>query len=209
MNLLRPSSRRRIPQTSRWSRARGFTLVEAMVSLAVLVVASMGCVFSFMMLNQYASSLRNISSAKELCQERIEQARTMTFSPPATTPAVPGQDGKYYYILGMPTTASTVVPAGATTVPTAGTGSDYDSTGAFTGGSGATTLTEPVTVYAPRDGTTATAVTGTRTTTIASSPLTDVNLSTSLKLVQFTVTVTYTYRGQTYTYSMYTLRSPD
>ena len=60
----------------------------------------------------------------------------MTFSPPATTPAVPGQDGKYYYILGMPSTASTLVPSGATTVPAAGTSTDYGTSGSFTGGSG-------------------------------------------------------------------------
>ena len=189
MNFFRPPTRRRDPQTSGWSRTRGFTLLETMVSLAVLVVASVGCVFSFMMLNQYAASLRNISSAKELCQERIEQARSMTFNPPITTPAVPGQDGNYYYILGMPSTASTLVPSGATTVPAAGASTDYSTTGAFTGGSKLTTLVEPITVYAPRDGTTATAITGTRTTAIAASPLVDANLGGSLNLVQFTVTV--------------------
>ena len=209
MNFYRLPSRRRDPRISGWSRTRGFTLVETMVSLAVLVVASVGCVLSFMMLNQYAASLRNISSAKELCQERIEQARSMTFSPPATAPAVPGQDGNYYYILGMPNTASTLVPSGATTVPAAGTSTDYSSAGAFTGGSGSTTLVEPITIYAPRDGTTSTAITGTRTTSISASSLVDANLGGSLNLVQFNVTVAYTYRGQNYSYSMYTLRSPD
>ncbi len=213
---------------SRWQK--GFTLVESMVSLAVLVVSSVGCVFSFMMLNQYAANLRNISSAKELCQERIEQVRGLTFTPPATTPLVPGQDGKFYFPLGMPSAMPsplpTPVPPATTlvTVPASGATADYNSSGVFTGGSGQTTLTEPVTIYAPRDGTTASAVTGTRTTTVALSSLADQSVITtgtgtsavtsaatksSLNLIQFTVTVAYTFRGQSYTYSMYTLRGTD
>ena len=200
---------------------RGFTLVESMVSLAVLVVASVGCVFSFMQLNQYAANLRNLSSAKGLCQERIEQANTMTFSPPSIAPLAPGQDGKWYYILGMPSVVPTL-PTNAsgtavTTVPASSpqTATDYSTTGTttgtFTGGSGQTSLSEPVTIYMPRDGTTASAVTGTRTTTVALSPLTDAATTgnPSLRIVQFTVTVAYTYRGQNYSYSMYTLRGPD
>lgn len=207
-NGFRPGGRSR--------RRRGFTLIESMVSLAVLVIASVGCVFSFMQLNQYAANLRNLSSAKELCQERIEQASTMTFSPPGTVPLVPGQDGKYYFILGMPSAIPTLPTATAITVPTCSpqTATDYSTAsstlGQFTGGSGQTSLVEPITIYTPRDGTTNSAITGTRTTTVALSPLMDAsNVATSLKVVQFTVTVAYTYRGQSYSYSMYTLRGPD
>ena len=194
------------------SRGHGFTLVETMVSLAVLVVAAFGGSLSFMMLNRYAASLRNLSTAKELCQERIEQVRSMPFSPPNTVPYAPGQDGNYYFFLGMPGTTPTNLPTGTTTVPAAGTASDYSTSGQFTGASGKTTLVEPVTIYASRDGTTASAITGTRTTSISLSSFVDTNVTlpvTSLNLIQFVVTVSYTFRGQTYSYSMYTMRGPD
>ena len=137
----------------------------------------------------------------------------MPFAPPVATPLVPGQDGKYYFILGVPSS----IPSSAaayTTVPAKTAATDYSTSGTtfgqFTGGSGQTSLAEPVTVYATRDGSTGSAVTGTRTTTVALSPLNDANAATnSLMIVQFTVTVAYTYRGQSYSYSMYTMRGPD
>ena len=205
------------------ARTRGFTLIETMVSAGVLVMVVAGSMYSFMVLNRYAGNLRNLSSAKELCQERIEQVTTLSFSPPSVTPLVPGQDGNYYYILGMPSVLPSV-PTGYTTMPTTVPSSspqasaDYNSTGTYTGGSGTTTLTEPVTIYATRDNTSlsGTAVTGTRTTTVTLSPLVDYTSATylpvtnvSLNLVQFTVTVAYTYHGNAYSYSMYTLRGPD
>ena len=180
--------------------ARGLTLVELMVSLAILVLTSVGGVSGFIMLNQYASNLRNLSSAKALCQERIEQVQTMTFTPPTVVPTVPGQiDGNTYYLLG-PGSNST----GQTSV--------YDSTGKFTGGTSlVTTAAENVQVYVQQNGSTNT-VPGVRTTTAGLATLTDAstgNAGVSLKVLTFTVTVTYTYRGKPYSYSMYTLRGPD
>ncbi len=180
------------------STACGLTLVEMMVSLAVLTLTAVGGVSGFVLLNQYASSLRNVSSAKALCQERIEQVQTMPFNPPGAVPDVliPGSDPKlstsYYYLLG---------PSGS-----------YDSSGKYTGTGTAQTTSETVQVYVQQDGTTST-VPGTRTTTVSLAPLTNAVSSgtagTSLRVVTFTVTVTYTYRGKSYSYSMYTLRSPD
>lgn len=205
------------------ARTRGFTLVETMISLGVLVVVVAGSMYSFMVLNRYAGNLRNLSAAKELCQERIEQVSTSSFSPPSVTPLVPGQDGKYYYILGMPSVLPSI-PPGCTAMPTTVPSSspqataDYNSSGAFTGGSGTTTLVEPVTIYTPLANAVnnGTAVTGTRTTTISLSPIVDYTsanyspaTNTSLNLIQFTVTVAYTYHGNNYTYSMYALRGPD
>ena len=202
------------------ARTRGFTLVETMVSCGVLVMVVAGSMYSFMVLNRYAANLRNLSAAKELCQERVEQVSTMSFSPPSTTPLVPGQDGKYYYILGMPSVLP-AIPSGLTAMPTTVPSSspqaaaDYNSSGAYTDGSGMASLVEPVTIYGPRNGTTASAVTGTRTTTVTLSPLIDytalayAGTSQSLNIVQFTVTVAYTFHGNSYSYSMYTLRGSD
>ena len=177
------------------------TVVELMVSLTILVLTTVGGVSGFIMLNQYASNLRNLSSAKVLCQERIEQVQTMLFTPPTNVPTVTGQiDGNTYYLLG-PGTNST----GQTSV--------YDATtGAYTGTTPrVTTTAETVQVYVQQDGTTNT-VPGTRTTTIGLSTLTDASTGSSgssLKVMTFTVQVSYTYRGKTYSYSMYTLRGPD
>ncbi len=184
---------RRFSGRSTPAPASGMTLVEIMVSLAILVLTTVGGVSGFVMLNQYASSLRNISSAKALCQERVEEVQTMTFNPPLTVPTVPGQtDGQTYYPLGQLT--------------------NYDATGKLTASGTLTTASaEPVQVYLQQDGT-ANTVPGTRTTSVALSSLTDSstgNTGASLKVVMFTATVTYTYRGKSYSYSMYTLRAPD
>ena len=176
------------------------TLVEILVSLAILVLTTVGGVSGFMIFNQYAASSRNIASAKALCQERIEEVQTMIFTPPTVVPTVPGQmDGKTYYLLG-PGSNST----GATSV--------YNSSGTYTGTSPlVTTTAESVRVYVQQDGATNT-VPGVRTTSVSLSSLIDAstgNSSTSLGVMTFTVTVNYTFRGKSYTYSMYTLRGPD
>ena len=181
--------------------APGMTLVELMVSLAILAITAVGGVSGFVLLNQYASNLRNVSSAKALCQERIEEVQTMPFSPPSILPYVTGQlDTNTYYLLGS--------------------SSNYDSSGNFTGTSTVQTTNgttgENVQVYVQQDGTSNT-VPGVRTTSVSLASLTDGSTVppttapslTSLGVVTFTVTVTYTFRGNNYTYSMYTLRSPD
>ena len=182
------------------SAINGLTLVEVMVSLAILVLTTVGGVSGFMIFNNYAASSRNISSAKALCQERIEEVQTMIFTPPTVVPTVTGQiDGANYYLLG-PGSNST----GATTV--------YNTSGTYTGSSPlVTTAAESVRVYVQQNGTTNT-VLGTRTTSVSLSSLIDAstgNSAASLGVMTFTVTVNYTYRGKSYTYSMYTLRSPD
>ena len=83
--LLRPSPGRNTPAV------RGLTLVEVLVSMAILVLTTVGGVSGFMIFNNYAASSRNISSAKALCQERIEEVQTMPFTPPNAVPTVVGQ----------------------------------------------------------------------------------------------------------------------
>lgn len=171
---------------------RAMTLVETIVALALLVVSGVAGVYSFMLLNRYAMRERNISSAKALCQERIDQALTTTFRPtavPQSVPAVLGQDGAYYSILG------TLVPP----IPPSTSPPTYN---------GTNTCTEPVTVYVQQDGSTNSSVAGTRVTTATPAPFTN-GVGVSLGIEQFTVTVTYTFNGESRTYSMYTMRSPD
>ncbi len=164
------------------------TLVETVVALALLVVSGVAGMYSFMLLNRYAMRERNVSSAKALCQERIDQALTATFRPTGLLPSVPavlGQDGNTYNILGTLSSATPPVYNGTITC-----------------------AAEPVTVYVQQDGSTASAVTGTRVTTATPAPFLDAN-SLSLGVEQFTVTVTYTFNGESRSYSMYTMRSPD
>ena len=175
-------------------RPSGLTMVEVLVSMAVLAITAVGGVSGFMLLNQHASAMRNLSSAKALCQERIEQVQTMPFVPPTDLPSVSSQ------------------LSASTTFDILGSKANYDTTGKFSSTTGVTTSNESVQVYVQQDGTTAT-VTGTRTTTVTLTSLSD-GLSTatappSLKVVSFTVNVAYTFRGKSYSYSMYTLRSPD
>ncbi len=181
-------------------RAGGMTLVEVLVSMAVLVLTTVGGISGFMIFNKYAMSSRNLSSAKALCQERIEEAQTMIFTPPTVVPTVTGQsDGKTYYLLGPGSNSP-----GQTSV--------YNSSGAYIGSNPlVTTSGESVRVYVQEDGVTNT-VAGTRTTSVSLSSLVDGSLGNSgasLNVITFTVTVTYTFRGTNYSYSMYTLRSPD
>lgn len=156
------------------------TLVEVMVAVGILALTTVGGISAFTLLNNYAASNRNLTSAKELCQERIEQALGMGFQPPAILPQVNG-----YYILGQASNWSR--SNNLATGPT----------------SEVTTSTENnVNVYLQQDGQTV-LVPGTRTTSIVcpNAAQTDV--------AQFTVKVNYTYRGKPFTYQMTTLRTSD
>ena len=188
---------------------RGLTLIEVMVSMAVLVLTTVGGVSGFMIFNNYAASSRNISSAKALCQERIEEVQTMIFTPPTVVPTVIGQmdtptNYTNYFLLGPGSNSV----AGSSNASVA---SVYSSTGAYTGSSPLVPNNpEPVRVYVQQDGVTNTVI-GTRTTSVGLSSLTDgsPSKSGSLGVMTFTVTVNYAYRGKNYSYSMYALRGPN
>ena len=196
------------------SCATGLTLVEVMVSMAILVLTTVGGVSGFMIFNNYAASSRNISSAKALCQERIEEVQTLIFTPPSSVPTVIGQmdtttNNTNYFLLGP---GSNSVAGMVNGVPGAKVPSVYNTTtGVYTGSNPLTpNVPEPVRVYVQQDGVTNTVI-GTRTTTVSLASLVDGSGSGlgSLGVMSFTVTVNYTYRGKPYSYSMYTLRSPD
>lgn len=194
----------RAPRPGWKARARrGLTLVEIMISMGVLVLTSVGGVSAFILINRWASNERNLTVAKELCQERIEQAQTMTYAPTTNTPLVVGQTvngtaGGNLKILGVAYKDGNNPGGGAP---------NYDINGQLL--ASAITSNEPVNIYLRQDNG-VNLVLGTRTTTIAlPTDLNDLGGTGQLKIVQFTVTVAYTYRGQNFTYSMYTLRSAD
>ena len=153
-----------------------------------------GGVASYYLLNRYAANLRNMADARALCQERIEDANTMTFRPSnGVVPLAPSAD---------PTNTASKAILGAATY--------YSSTGAFTGGANFVTSTENIPVYTQSTGTAASNsanVTYTRKCTV--TPEAYSYGLVPLNLVEFTVTVSYVFRGQTYTTSMSTMRGPD
>ena len=194
-----------LPKRSRSAmRARGFTLIEIMISIAVLAMGTMGGISAFLLLNRYAANLRNMAEARALCQERIEQALTLYFAPPSSTvPLAPNAD---------PTTL-----AATPMLPILGPATSYSTTTSAFTGANVQTSSENIPVYTQSDGTSANNsanVTYTRTTTVSTTPLsygtpTTPTSATSLNVVLFTVSVSYVFHGSTYATSMTTLRSPD
>ena len=163
-----------------------FTLVEMLVAFGVLALTMVGLFSSFTFLNGYAAVSRNQSSAKALCQQRIEQVLSLPFHPPLT---VPVSDG--FYLLGQ--ASNWTAASGPYT---------NSSPASFTGpAAGIQTSSETVSIYVAQDGTTV-QVPGTRTTTVACT-------NTALNLAQFTVRVAYVYRSKSYSYAMYVLRGAD
>lgn len=155
------------------------TLVEVMIALSILALTTVGGISAFTLLNNYASNNRNQNSAKQLCQERIEQALILPFNPPSQLPTVTAPSGTTYSLLG--------------------TAANW-STGSAGLSNGVTTSTEPVNVYIQQDGLSA-VVPGTRTTTVSCATPSATNV-----LAKFTVRVDYTYRSRPYSYAMNVLR---
>ncbi len=185
-------------------RTRGFTLLEVIVSVAILALTTTGGIAAFLTLNRYAANLRNLSEARVLCQERIDQALTLRFLPPSSVvPLAPNSD---------PTTI-----AASPTLPILGATTLYNTTtSAYSGANNLQTSTENIPIYTQSDGTSAMSsanVTYTRTTTVTPSGLLYAtatgNTTTSLNIMLFTVTVSYVFHGTTYSTSMSTLRSPN
>jgi type II secretory pathway pseudopilin PulG len=179
---------------------RGLTLMETIIAIGILALTTMGGVATYYQLNRYAANLRNMSMARALCQERVEQAASLPFRPSA----------------GVVPSAPSVDPVNTANRTILGPTTSYNSAGSFTGGANYQTSTETIPVYMQVGGTAAAKsanVTYTRVSTVTQAPLYSATASqtttTSLYVVEFTVTVTYSYRSRTYTTSMSTMRSPD
>ena len=179
------------------------------MSLGVLALGTMGGISAFLLLNRYAANLRNMSVARALCQERIEQALTLPFRAPTSTlsgtmPMAPNADAA--------TKASGADPRD----PRTSQQLERQRRALISASAPSKLLPKPF--PSPRNRKTSTVsnsanITYTRTTTIAPASLYYATGSgtttTSLNILQFTVTVVYVFRGQTYSASMNTLRGPD
>ena len=175
------------------------TLIEVMVAAGVLVITSVGGYSGFLLLNRQAANMRNISMARALCQERIEQTLTLPLRPVGKAPTFP--------------TAPSAVP-NATPCAILGTSANYSGS-AFTGNNLQTSI-ETIPIYTKSEATDANygTVTYTRTSTVTPASLNVLapdgsTGSSSLNVLQFTVAVSWTFRGSSYSTSMTTLRYPD
>jgi type II secretory pathway pseudopilin PulG len=61
--------------------AAGFTLAEGMISLGVFSIFAAASILTLLHLNRLATAERTRTNAKELCQERIEEALAAIFNP--------------------------------------------------------------------------------------------------------------------------------
>ena len=69
---------------------QGFTLTEVMVTLAVVTALCLGATTCLIFANRTGSLDRSRTSARALCQDRIEQVLSQPFSPPGKLPATFG-----------------------------------------------------------------------------------------------------------------------
>ena len=84
----------------RKSRA-GFTLVEVMVSVMVLVISAVTITQAMLQLNRRAAISRVVNAAKSEALSRIQQVSQCSYDPSATPPVIPS-------ILATGTTTQTV-----------------------------------------------------------------------------------------------------
>ena len=73
-----------------WAYARGITLTEIVVSMALIGTVSVGVMMSFSSANRIGSVDRSLTYARALCQDRIEQMLSQSYSPSTIVPALFG-----------------------------------------------------------------------------------------------------------------------
>lgn len=211
-------SRRQQRGLSPLRRHAGFTLVEIVISLAVLGTMAAGVYTGFNAVNTYAVSSRLYSEAQTAAQNEIDLILSKepfdiraanisgTFDP--TLNKVP---------LQVMTTAEldTLVASGVT-FPTAAPSSTPATTSSYypyypyyRSGSGTPVNKQAFIYQDPVTGTVV--VTGKMTSTITDAGLTSnfINAGTSLNTRKANVTVAYNFRGRSYSVSMDTLRTAD
>ncbi|MDQ6809618.1 MAG: prepilin-type N-terminal cleavage/methylation domain-containing protein [Verrucomicrobiota bacterium] len=215
----------RLFTTDRRSRAtaagrRGFTLVEIVISLAVLGTMASGVYVGFNAINTYAVSSRLYSEALTAAQNQIDLILSKepfdikaanisgTFDPSLNKiPAevmLPAELDALAASVPFPTAAPSATPA---------TNSAYYPYYPYyrpTSGGSSPPLTKQAFIYQdPQTG--VILVTGTLTSTITDAAMTSdfINAGTTLNVRKANVTVSYTFRGRTYNVSMDTLRTAD
>ena len=71
------------------SRRTGFALAEPLMAMAIIAVVAASSLYTLFSANRYTATQRLVSGAKALCQERIDQALSETFTP-TSVPALFG-----------------------------------------------------------------------------------------------------------------------
>lgn len=71
-------------------RYKGFSLSELMVTLGVVTALCLGAATSLIFANRTGTMDRSRTSARALCQDRIEQVLSQPYTPPNKLPAVFG-----------------------------------------------------------------------------------------------------------------------
>jgi prepilin-type N-terminal cleavage/methylation domain-containing protein len=67
---------------------RAFTLVELLVSISIIGLVSGSSIYAILDSNRFAAIDRVRTSAKAACQEKIDQALTVPYSPPDLLPTL-------------------------------------------------------------------------------------------------------------------------
>jgi type II secretory pathway pseudopilin PulG len=81
----------------------GFALLEPLMAIAIIALVGSSAFWSFFFVNRYAANQRFVSGAKALCQERIDDALTQSF----TSTSVPALLGGVWPIPAVETLTST------------------------------------------------------------------------------------------------------
>jgi prepilin-type N-terminal cleavage/methylation domain-containing protein len=201
------------------SRARaGFTLVEIVIALAVLGVMAAGCYIGFNAINTYAVSSRLYSEAQTAAQNQIDLVLSKepfdiaaayvsgSFNPaggkvPIEVMTVAEIDALAVSGVTFPTAPPTATPAT--------TSSYYPYYPYFRSGSGQPVSKQAFIYQDPVNG--QVIVTGTLTTTVADTGVTQAFLGTTsnLNIRKATATVSYSFRNKDYIVAMDTLRTAD
>jgi type II secretory pathway pseudopilin PulG len=71
-------------------QTRGITLVEIVIAMALIGTISVGVLMSFSSANRLGIVDRSLTYARELCQDRIEQMVSQSYSPSTTIPTLFG-----------------------------------------------------------------------------------------------------------------------
>ncbi|GBC84346.1 hypothetical protein HRbin11_00771 [bacterium HR11] len=98
------SREREAEELGAWASGRGFSLVEALVAMAILIVGVLGLVTMFVYATRMGVRAGHMSVLNHLAAEKLDQLRGLDFDDPALSPGihpaiapVGGGSAEYYY----------------------------------------------------------------------------------------------------------------
>lgn len=166
-------------------KQRAISMIEVVLCVGIFGVVISGIIVALTQLNRFATTGRNLSNAKELCQEQIEKVLTVAYEMDKPRPLLL-KDGE--------------------TVETTRTGINPFNGLPETEGLAIFMDTDDTTVRIPATRKT----TVSRANVTLPDPTIDPEGHALLStILQITVRVEYVNRGKAFAYEMYTLRSPD